>query len=213
MPVAGRPRLFFVDTDIIFHILWRPKLPEGKEMRPDRSIMLSGATRTGARMLRRPQTGFYGLRLLRTQCAPVPALALVYQLCPMLAPQPTAVSGPNPERLVPAHSLKSPAKGWRACRRQARRGRPSPAARFLRPVSPNPEEYALPHGLPSPAGRCYPGMPEAPGRKSRSICSPSPTLLGDSRRPASGATLRDRCQGPRCSGSLQITPNKPGEGG
>jgi len=45
-------------------------------------------------MLLRPQPGFYVLRLKRG--APL-VPALIYQVCPMVIPQPTAVDGPHPD--------------------------------------------------------------------------------------------------------------------
>src|SRR5207302_6454131 len=45
------------------------------------------------RILLRPRPGFYVMRLRRG--APL-VPALIYQLCPMVIPQPTMVDGPNP---------------------------------------------------------------------------------------------------------------------
>jgi hypothetical protein len=46
-----------------------------------------------SRILLRPRPGFYVMRLQRG--APL-VPALIYQLCPMVIPQPTTVDGPNP---------------------------------------------------------------------------------------------------------------------
>src|SRR5258708_3394824 len=106
------------------------------------------------RVLVRPLPGFYVMRLKRG--APL-VPALIYQLCPMVVPQPTAVDGPDPD-------------DW--CRPLDRApryaalidGQPSPIervwmARALRPVSP--EEYAFRLGPLRRWARAHPGMPEA----------------------------------------------------
>jgi hypothetical protein len=46
------------------------------------------------RVMLRPKAGFYVMRLKRG--APLVG-ALIYQLCPMVIPQPTAVGGPHPD--------------------------------------------------------------------------------------------------------------------
>jgi hypothetical protein len=66
----------------------------------------------------RPRPGFYVTRLRR--CARL-VPAVIYQLCPMVMPQPSAVNGPNPEEWCRPFGLL--ATVWRADRRQARRGR------------------------------------------------------------------------------------------
>jgi hypothetical protein len=110
------------------------------------------------RMLLRPRPGFYIMRLRRG--APL-VPALIYQLCSMVIPQPTAVNGPNPDE-------------W--CRPLDRSprlaalidGRPVPVdrvwtARSLRPVSP--AEYAFRVGPLRRWARANPAMPEArPGQ-------------------------------------------------
>jgi hypothetical protein len=53
-----------------------------------------GATSTAARILIRPQVGFYVMRLRRG--APL-VPAIIYQLCPMVIPQPMNVTGPHPD--------------------------------------------------------------------------------------------------------------------
>jgi hypothetical protein len=74
--------------------------------RPDRanarvSVSVGGsfpsrriAGRPAARILIRPQPGFYVMRL-RSGAPLVPAI--IYQLCPMVIPQPTNVVGPHPD--------------------------------------------------------------------------------------------------------------------
>jgi hypothetical protein len=52
------------------------------------------AGRPAARILIRPQPGFYVMRL--RSGAPLVA-AVIYQLCPMVMPEPTHVAGPHPE--------------------------------------------------------------------------------------------------------------------
>jgi hypothetical protein len=50
--------------------------------------------RPAARILIRPQPGFYVMRL-KSGAPLVPAL--IYQLCPMVIPQPMSVTGPHPD--------------------------------------------------------------------------------------------------------------------
>jgi len=50
--------------------------------------------RPAVRILIRPQAGFYVMRL--RSGAPL-VTALIYQLCPMVVPQPTTATGPHPE--------------------------------------------------------------------------------------------------------------------
>jgi hypothetical protein len=52
------------------------------------------ARRPAARILIRPQPGFYVMRL--RSGAPLVA-AIIYQLCPMVIPQPLIVAGPHPD--------------------------------------------------------------------------------------------------------------------
>ena len=109
---------------------------------------------TRPRLLSRPCPGFYVMRFKRG--APL-VPALIYQLCPMVVPQPTALQGPHPD-------------DW--CRPLVGRpryaalidGQPSPIERVwlahsLRPVSP--EEYAFRLGPLRRWARAHPGMPEA----------------------------------------------------
>jgi hypothetical protein len=59
------------------------------------SLALQGRTgRPAARILIRPQPGFYLMRL-RSGAPLVPAI--IYQLCPMVIPQPMNVAGPHPD--------------------------------------------------------------------------------------------------------------------
>jgi hypothetical protein len=53
-----------------------------------------GAGRPWARILIRPEPGFYVMRL-RPDAPLVPAI--IYQLCPMVSPQPANVRGPHPD--------------------------------------------------------------------------------------------------------------------
>lgn len=53
-----------------------------------------GIPTASPRVLIRPQPGFFVLRL-RSGAPLVPAV--IYQLCPMVIPQPTTVSGPHPD--------------------------------------------------------------------------------------------------------------------
>jgi hypothetical protein len=63
-----------------------------------RSMTANSAASPGAlagyRVMLRPQPGFYVLRFRRG--APLVA-ALIYQFCPMVVPQPTALDGPHPD--------------------------------------------------------------------------------------------------------------------
>jgi hypothetical protein len=118
------------------------------------SYLRLGNALKGARPLVRPRPGFYVLRWRRG--APfVPAL--IYQLCPLVMPQPTTVDGPNPDE-------------W--CRPLDRSprfaalidGKPIAidriwTARSLRPVSP--AEYAFRIGPLRRWARANPQMPEA----------------------------------------------------
>jgi len=52
------------------------------------------AGRMGARILIRPEPGFYVMRL-RSGAPLVPAI--IYQICPMVIPEPTTVTGPHPD--------------------------------------------------------------------------------------------------------------------
>jgi len=56
------------------------------------SIWVAG--RQPARILIRPQPGFYVMRL--RSGAPL-VTAIIYQLCPMVIPQPTTIRGPHPD--------------------------------------------------------------------------------------------------------------------
>jgi hypothetical protein len=53
-----------------------------------------GAARPTARVLIRPRPGFYVMRL-RSGAPLVPAI--IYQLCPMVIPQPTTIAAPHPD--------------------------------------------------------------------------------------------------------------------
>lgn len=111
-----------------------------------------------SRILLHPSPGFYLMRWRRGSPL-VPAL--IYRLCPMVIPQPTAVDGPNP------------AEWCRPLDRSPRvramiDGKPVPVdrvwtARSLRPVSP--AEYAFRMGPLRRWARANPQMPEArPGQ-------------------------------------------------
>jgi hypothetical protein len=106
------------------------------------------------RLLSRPRPGFYVMRLKRG--APL-VPALIYQSCPMVVPQPTAVDGPHPADWC--QPLDRP-----PCCGALIDDEPSPVervwmARSLRPVSP--EEYAFRVGPLRRWARAHPGMPEA----------------------------------------------------
>ena len=108
---------------------------------------------TEPRVLLRPRPGFYVMRLRRA--APL-VPALIYQLCPMVMPQPTALHGPDPEEWCrpldrsPRYGALIDGTGvaidavW--------------TARSLRPVSP--EEYAFRIGPLRRWARTHPLMPE-----------------------------------------------------
>ena len=71
---------------------FRSGLPHARHLRDCGSR--SPASTRQRRPLLYPRLGFYVLRLRRG----VPLVpALIYQLCPMVMPQPSAVNGPNPE--------------------------------------------------------------------------------------------------------------------
>ena len=126
-------------------------------MPPNQYAGFQEAWRAG-RILLHPRPGFYVMRWRRG--APL-VPALIYQLCPMVMPQPTAVDGPHPDE-------------W--CRPLDRSprvaalidGKPVAVdrvwtARSLRPVSP--AEYAFRVGPLRRWARANPAMPEArPGR-------------------------------------------------
>ena len=109
---------------------------------------------TEPRVLLRPRPGFYVMRLRRT--APL-VPALIYQLCPMVMPQPTALGGPDPEEWCRPLD-RSPRCGALI----DGKGVPIDAvwtARSLRPVTP--EEYAFRIGPLRRWARANPAMPEA----------------------------------------------------
>jgi hypothetical protein len=114
-----------------------------------------------------PSQGFYVMRLRRG--APLIS-ALIYQLCPMVLPQPTAVDGPRPmEWCRPVGgSLKYGTLND---------GKPAPidrvwTARSLRPVSL--AEYAFRIGPLRRWARTNPAMPFRAGRLDRTARSMSP---------------------------------------
>ena len=109
---------------------------------------------TEPRLLLRPLPGFYVMRLRRG--APL-VPALIYQFCPMVLPQPTAIHGPHPDEWC---------RPLDRCPRYGALidGKPVPidrvwTARSLRPVSP--EEYAFRIGPLRRWARAHPAMPEA----------------------------------------------------
>jgi hypothetical protein len=119
------------------------------------------------RVLLRPKPGFYVMRLKRG--APL-VPALIYQLCPMVIPQPTAVHGPDPLEWC------RPLDG---CPRFGALidGKPASidrvwTARSLRPVSP--EEYAFRLGPLRRWARAHPGMPEARPEKPVDLAAVPP---------------------------------------
>jgi hypothetical protein len=65
-------------------------------LRPARSAMPMRAQNWGTykRILIRPEPGFYVMRL-RSGAPLVPAV--IYQICPMVIPEPTTVTGPHPD--------------------------------------------------------------------------------------------------------------------
>ena len=106
------------------------------------------------RFLVRPRPGFYVMRLRRG--APwVPAL--IYQLCPMVLPRPTALAGLDPDDWCwplgcsPRYAALIDGKPTSVDRVWM--------ARSLRPV--NPEEYAFRIGPLRRWALAHPGMPEA----------------------------------------------------
>src|ERR1700686_3012714 len=77
----------------------RPRTPDNRTSDDGFSVALiiSAGRRSRKiepRVLVRPHPGFYVMRLRRG--APL-VPALIYQLCPMVIPQPTTVDGPNPD--------------------------------------------------------------------------------------------------------------------
>jgi hypothetical protein len=106
------------------------------------------------RVLLRPRPGFYVMRLRRG--APLVA-ALLYQACPMVLPQPSAVDGPHPDEWCRPRD-RSPRYGALID------SKPVPiervwTARSLRPVSS--EEYAFRIGPLRRWARANPAVPEA----------------------------------------------------
>jgi hypothetical protein len=106
------------------------------------------------RSLNRPSAGFYVVRLLPTK---VVAPALIYQLCPMVVPQPGAVGGPH------ADDWCRPLDRSPIFRAQID-GRAVPidrvwTARSLQPISAT--EYAFRIGPLRQWARANPLMPEA----------------------------------------------------
>jgi hypothetical protein len=121
--------------------------------------------RATPRVLLRPSPGFYVMRLRRG--APLVS-ALIYQLCPMVLPQPTAVDGPHPmEWCRPVGG--SPRYGALIDGKSAPIDRVW-TARSLRPVSL--AEYAFRIGPLRRWARTNPAMPEA-----RPDCSVDLTAL------------------------------------
>jgi hypothetical protein len=106
------------------------------------------------RVLLQPQPGFYVMRLRRG--APLVS-ALIYQLCPMVVPQPTAVDGPHPDDWCRPLD-RSPRYGALIDGERVAVDRVW-TARSLRPVSP--AEYAFRIGPLRRWARAYPVMPEA----------------------------------------------------
>jgi hypothetical protein len=106
------------------------------------------------RILLRPRPGFYVMRLTRgTPLVP----AVIYQLCPMVIPQPTTVDGPNPDEWCrpldrsPRYGALIDGKGVPIDRIWT--------ARSLKPISS--EEYAFRMGPLRRWARAHPQMPEA----------------------------------------------------
>ena len=129
----------------------------------DESVSLRGAWRA-PRILLRPRPGFYTMQWRRG--APL-VPALVYQLCPMVIPQPTAVDGPNPDEWCrpldrsPRHAALNDGKRVSIDRVWS--------ARSLRAVSPE--------DTPSASARCGAGrgptsLFRKPDRNNRSISPP-----------------------------------------
>src|SRR5712671_4094507 len=117
------------------------------------------------RALLRPRPGFYVTRLRRGGPL-VPAL--IYQLCPMVVPQPTAVDGPHPDDWCRPLD-RSPRYGALIDGKRVAVDRVW-TARALRPVSP--AEYAFRIGPLRRWARAHPVMPEA-----RPECSVDLTAL------------------------------------
>jgi hypothetical protein len=152
----------------------------------------SAAAWTEPRMLLHPRPGFYVMRLRRG--APL-VPALMYQLCPMVIPQPTSVDGPNPDE-------------WcRPLNRSPRfaaliDGTAVPVdrvwtARSLRPISP--AEYAFRIGPLRRWARANPVMPEARPDRTVDLAALPPLFWGaipwtssrlPSCRPGSATTSR-----------------------
>jgi len=117
------------------------------------------------RVLLRPRPDFYVMRLRRG--APL-VPALIYQLCPMVVPQPTAVDGPHPDDWCRPLD-RSPCYGALIDGERVAVDRVW-TARSLRPVSP--AEYVFRIGPLRRWARANPVMPEA-----RPDCSVDLTLL------------------------------------
>jgi hypothetical protein len=172
---------------------------------------------TEKRTLLCPRLGFYVMRLRRG--APL-VPALIYQVCPMVMPQPSAVNGPNAEEWCRPLN-RSPRFGALVD------GKPVAVdrvwtSRSLRPVSP--EEYTFRTGRLRRWARAHPGCrktrPEKPVDLALLPLSeelPSVDQLALAYRPASGTTSRDlRDPGPRCSAlrkSNRTIPRGSGRGG
>ncbi len=112
------------------------------------------STSSAWRPLLRPRPGFYVIRLTRGGSL-IPAL--VYQLCPMVIPQPTTVNGPDPDEWCRPLD-RSPRYGALI------NGKRAPVervwtARSLRRIGP--EEYAFRMGPLRRWARANPQMPEA----------------------------------------------------
>jgi hypothetical protein len=109
-------------------------------------------------MLVRPRPGFYVMRLRRgTPLVP----ALIYQLCPMVVPQPALLDGPHPDEWCRPLE-RSPHYGAQID------GKPAAVdrlwlARSLRPISP--AEYRFRLGTLRHWARRHPVRPEAHPRQ------------------------------------------------
>ncbi len=122
--------------------------------KPAASGPLLGSFSRERRPLLRPRPGFYVMRLVRG--GPLVA-ALLYQFCPMVMPQPTALHGPDPEewcRLLD----RSPRYGALINGKRVSVERVW-TARSLRPISV--AEYAFRTGPLRHWARANPEMPEA----------------------------------------------------
>jgi hypothetical protein len=106
------------------------------------------------RMLLRPRPGFYVMRLGRG--APL-VPALIYRICPMVLPQPSAVGGPDPADWC-RPLRRSPRYGALIDGRRVAIERVW-TARSLRPVSP--DEYTFRTGPLRRWAEANPQMPEA----------------------------------------------------